>query len=139
MEHGFFHPDLGYWQAIGGDAEDLLAGYPEGTEQVPLKPGSDYEWQDGAWVYVQPPVEVPDRVSARRFKLQMLEPIEPGYPDGIIDMVEAWIASQSRAVQISYEDSQEFVRTEPMMQAGFAALGFTEQQIDAFFTAAAAL
>lgn len=29
-----------------------------------------------------------------------------------------------------------FVRTDQMMQAGFADLGFTEQQIDAFFLAA---
>jgi hypothetical protein len=42
-------------------------------------------------------------------------------------------------VQIAYENSGTFVRGEPMMQAGFIALGFTEQQIDEFFTAAAGL
>jgi hypothetical protein len=31
------------------------------------------------------------------------------------------------------------VRSEPMMQVGFAALGFSPEQIDAFFVAAAAL
>jgi hypothetical protein len=132
VEHGFFHPDLGYWQAIGGDAEELLAGYPEGTEQVPLKPGGDYEWQDGAWSYVAPPVVVPDRVTARQFKLQLLA-------TGLLDSVEGWVATQSQAVQIAYENSGTFVRDEPMMAAGFVALGFTDQQIDAFFTAAAAL
>lgn len=54
MELGFFHQDRGYWQALAGDPEDLLPTYPEGTVQVPLKPGVDYEWQDGAWVYVEP-------------------------------------------------------------------------------------
>jgi len=29
-----------------------------------------------------------------------------------------------------------FIRIEPMMAAGFAAMGFTEEQIDAFFEAA---
>lgn len=58
MEHGFFHPDRGYWQAIGGDPDKLLQDYPAGTIQVPLKPGVDYEWQDGEWVHAPPPVEL---------------------------------------------------------------------------------
>lgn len=34
--------------------ERLMASYPEGTIEVPLKPGADYDWQGGAWVYVVP-------------------------------------------------------------------------------------
>ncbi|EXL09574.1 hypothetical protein [Aquamicrobium defluvii] len=80
--------------------------------------------------YVEPPAPpAPDRVTARQFKLQLLA-------DGILDQVEGWIATQSQAVQIAYANSGTFVRDEPMMQAGFAALGFTPEQIDAFFTAA---
>lgn len=78
------------------------------------------------------PVAVPDRVSARQFKLQLLA-------DGLIDQVGDWVATQSRAVQIAYEYSGSFATAEPMMQAGFAALGFTEAQRDAFFIAAAKL
>lgn len=129
MEYGFFHPDMGYWQAIDGDLETLLAGYPKGTVNIPLKPGADYDWQDGKWVYVAPAPIVPDSVSARQFKLQLLTA-------GLLDQVEAWIATQDQAVQIAYANSGSFVRTEPMMQTGFAALGFTSEQIDAFFTAA---
>lgn len=76
-----------------------------------------------------PPAPVPDRVTARQFKLQLLA-------DGILDQVEGWIATQSQAIQIAYANSGTFVRDEPMMQAGFAALGFTPEQVDAFFTAA---
>lgn len=83
--------------------------------------------------YVEPPpAPAPDRVTARQFKLQLLS-------DGLLDHVEGWIATQSQAVQIAYANSGTFVRDEPMMQAGFAALGFTPEQIDAFFTAAAGL
>lgn len=64
MEIGFFHPDRGYWQAIDGDPEELLAGYPDGTEQVPLKPGADYEWEDGAWVHVKSAPTVDDYKAA---------------------------------------------------------------------------
>lgn len=82
--------------------------------------------------YVPPPPEpepVPDRVSARQFKLQLLA-------DDILDQVEAWVASQGRAIQLAYDNSTEFVRDEPMMQAGFRALGFPSEQITAFFSAA---
>lgn len=165
MERGFFHPDRGYWQVTDVRTEpfvivveperievddegnetiipavtrettpiaELLTSYPDGTVEVPIKPGADYEWQDDAWVHVPPPPSVPDRVTARQFKLQLLTA-------GLIDDVEAWIATQDRAVQIAYEYSGTFVRDEPMMQAGFTALGFTSQEVDEFFTAAAAI
>lgn len=84
--------------------------------------------------YVPPPPTPPPvtSVSARQFKLQLLSA-------GLLDQVDAWIATQSKAVQIAYEYSGTFVRTEPMMAAGFAAMGFTEEQIDAFFETAARL
>jgi hypothetical protein len=72
------------------------------------------------------PVAVPASVSARQFKLQLLAA-------GLLDKVDAWVATQSKDVQISYEYSGAFVRTEPMMAAGFAAMGVTKDQIDAFF------
>ena len=80
----------------------------------------------------EPEPVIPDSVSARQFKLQLLA-------SGLLDQVEGWIATQDKAVQIAYANSGSFVRTEPMMQTGFAALGFTATQIDAFFTAAATL
>ncbi len=79
-----------------------------------------------------PPSPVPDRVSARQFKLQLAI-------DGLKPSVDAWVAAQDELTQIAYEYSGEFVRSEPMMQAGFAALGFTPEQGDAFFVAAAGL
>ncbi|TGV61839.1 hypothetical protein EN784_01645 [bacterium M00.F.Ca.ET.141.01.1.1] len=79
------------------------------------------------------PIErIPLSVSARQFKLQLLAA-------GLLDQVEAFVASQGAAVQIAYDNSGSFVRTEPMMAAGFAALGYTAEQIDAFFVAAAGI
>lgn len=86
-----------------------------------------------------PPPPVPDRVTSRQFKHQLLAFPAIGGGETLLDDVEAWIGTQSRAVQIAFENSGTFVRTEPMMQAGFAALGFSEGQIDAFFTAASEL
>lgn len=75
---------------------------------------------------------IPASVSARQFKLQLLA-------SGLLVQVEAWIAAQDQAVQIAYANSGTFVRPEPMMQTGFAALGFTPEQIDAFYIAASTL
>ncbi|NKM69155.1 hypothetical protein [Rhizobium laguerreae] len=71
-------------------------------------------------------------VSARQFKLQLLSA-------GLLDEVDTWVAQQSREIQIAYEYSGTFIRDSAMMGEGFAAMGFSAQQIDAFFQAAAAL
>lgn len=82
--------------------------------------------------FLNPSAPAPSIVSSRQFKLQLLA-------QGLLDQVDAWVKTQSQAVQIAYEYSGSFVRTEPMMAAGFAAMGFTDQQIDVFFTAASKL
>lgn len=82
--------------------------------------------------YVPPPPQIPDRVSSRQFKLQL-------HSAGLLNQVDAWIALQDVPTQIAYASSGTFVRTDPMMQAGFAALGFTPQQIDNFYLAASTL
>lgn len=76
-----------------------------------------------------PSVRVPERVTARQFKLQLLA-------EDLLDHVEGWVASQGKAIQLAYDNSGTFARDEPMMQAGFKALGFPPEQIDAFFSAA---
>lgn len=96
---------------------------------------------DGQLVeYVPPPPEpfVPDRVSSRQF-FMMLDKMDATTNPGIYDQVNGWVASQPRAIRLVYEKAGSFVRTDEMLQQGFVALGFTPEQIDAFFTAAAAL
>lgn len=56
-EHGYFHPDIGYWQAIEDPTDEVLEGYPEGYEEVPLKPGEYYFWENGKWVEHPPTPE----------------------------------------------------------------------------------
>ena len=59
MEHGYFHPQRGYWQTTGDVSQRILDGYPDGTIDVPLKPSSLHEWQGDAWVEVTPdPAEI---------------------------------------------------------------------------------
>jgi hypothetical protein len=55
MEHGFFHPETGYWQTSNYPAEKYRAAYPEGYVEVPLKPAQHHEWNGTEWVEVLPP------------------------------------------------------------------------------------
>ncbi|UXN61563.1 hypothetical protein [Phyllobacterium zundukense] len=75
---------------------------------------------------------VPSTVSRRQFKMQLAI-------SGLSAQVETWIASQPELVQIAFEESGSFVRTDEMLVLGFDALGFTEEQVDQFFTEAARL
>jgi len=54
MEHGYFHPDRGYWQTTNEPPQHILDGYPEGTVYVPVKPSGLHEWNGTAWVEVLP-------------------------------------------------------------------------------------
>ena len=66
MEHGFFHPDCGYWQTISDPSEDLIATFPEGTIEIPLKPAQDLQWDGAQWVYVAPPPATLEQQQAAR-------------------------------------------------------------------------
>lgn len=54
MEKGFFHPKVGYWQTVGKPPLDIMDTYPQGTFEVPLKPGQNYEWRNNSWVAILP-------------------------------------------------------------------------------------
>jgi hypothetical protein len=64
MEHGFYHPSRGYWQTNSEPPQHILDGYPEGTVEVPLKPGADYELDGLEWIAVPAPPPTPDQVRA---------------------------------------------------------------------------
>ena len=53
MEHGFFHPNFGYWQAISEVPDFIRETYPEGTIEVPLRPGKGFEFNGVEWVKIQ--------------------------------------------------------------------------------------
>jgi len=78
------------------------------------------------------PPAIPDSVSARQFKLQL-------EIQGLTASVEAWVAAQPKLIRIAYENSGAFDRTEPMLQAGFKALGFSKAALETFYTEAAKL
>ena len=50
MEKGFFHPDRGYWQTVSAPSSSIVATYPDGTIEVPLKPSSLHTFDGAEWI-----------------------------------------------------------------------------------------
>lgn len=65
MEIGFYHPDRGYWQTTGMPRKKILDGYPDGYEQIPVKPSNLHAWDGAAWVLGTRVIEA-DEVDAER-------------------------------------------------------------------------
>ncbi|QUS59211.1 hypothetical protein [Pseudovibrio brasiliensis] len=59
MEKGYFHKDRGYWQTMGDVPLDRIQPLPEGTVEVPLKPGPDYIWNSENMEWVKLPLPAP--------------------------------------------------------------------------------
>ncbi|WP_319519625.1 hypothetical protein [uncultured Martelella sp.] len=58
MEKGYYHPSRGYWQTTSAPSERIKFNYPDGTVEVPVKPGEDFALIDGAWVAASPALHV---------------------------------------------------------------------------------
>lgn len=139
---GVLHPasigDL--WSDAELAAIGLYRAYPPDEIPEGEQVGTAVMWDGVGIRFVLEDIPVlppPDRVTSRQFFLQ-LDALDEDAP-GTYDAVMGWVASQSRPVRDAFERSGTFVRDDAMLQQGFAALGFTTEQIDGFFTAAAAL
>jgi hypothetical protein len=57
-EIGMWNSEAGYFQLLLAEDDerqraDILSNFPTGTRIVPLKPGEDYQYEDGRWVQRQ--------------------------------------------------------------------------------------
>lgn len=129
MEKGFFHPTRGYWQTIDEPSADEIAAHPVGTIEVPIKPGADFEWRNGKWVFVEPPAPVIITATAASMRLALLEA-------GRLDDVEAIVAT-NKAAQIEWQFRQTYRREHAIIKALQGPAGFSDQMIDALFKRAA--
>lgn len=136
IEKGFFHPSRGYWQTISEPSAEILATYPEGTIEVPLKPGADHDWIDGAWVHNPPPPPTPEEARAampaitrRQLRLTLVR-------NGISlsDVTQAIAAipdDLARAeAEIEWEDAATFDRLHPTLLAIADALSLSPEAVD---------
>lgn len=147
MELGFYHTDRGYWQAITGSVEDLLPTYPDGTINVPLKPSANHEWQNGRWVYVEPPPAPPPSSISRREFYQGLAVAEKITKDEALAAIKTGTipaALQAMIDSMSDEDAafkaecllagaSGFERDNPLVMIFAINEGMSETEVDDFW------
>lgn len=134
MSKCYYHPSKGVWQTTSEPSEAILAGYPEGTVEIPFPPGRDYEWNGRTWVLMTPdPAELLARErSLMRCRAASMRLVL--HRMGLLQTVQA-IADSDPEASIVWEYEPEFVRTSPFISA-LAAGMFTDAQIDDLFRAA---
>ncbi|MCX2721846.1 hypothetical protein [Roseibium salinum] len=136
METGFFHPDRGYWQTVSQPSAAIRMSYPAGTVEVPIKPGANYEWIDGTWIYTPPPPptlkelrEAMPPVTARQFRLGLIN------ASRALEAVDAAIAAISDETEraralVEWEYATQFSRLAPFVVSLAPSIGFTEDEFD---------
>ena len=99
------------------------------TGSVPVGDAAQWRWSDGQIVSV--PV-VPASVTPRQVRLLLLS-------QNLLAQVETIIAASDEATKIAWEYASEFRRDDPLLLALAQQLNLTNQQVDEFFIAAAAI
>ena len=138
MEHGFFHPERGYWQTTGEPSAEILATYPTGTVEVPLKPGADYEWQNGEWLHTPPsPEDLRESFPALNPAQIRLGLLSVGITGA---MVESALEDDAEALT-EWRYRPSYLRTHPLVIALSSPAHFDlpAEQVDALWLWAAEL
>ena len=156
MEHGFYHPDVGYWQTTNEPTAETLAAYPAGTVEVPLQPGDHYKYDGNSWV---PPTqaELDDfaraRLEAQRSRMRLsfaqlliglvaeqwiTEADGDGWLTGVLPpSVEATInlipADQRFAARARAARPSEVMRLDPLVQRMALVQKRSDTEVDDFF------
>jgi hypothetical protein len=144
MEKGFFHPSRGYWQTTNEPSANVLAAYPEGTVEVPLKPGSDFEWVNGAWQPTPPEPPVPDAISFAQLLIGLVTEqwiteaegeawLAGTLPAPVLALIATLPAEQQFPAKARALRPSEVLRADPLVELLGAAQGKTPEQLDDFF------
>lgn len=133
-EHGFYHPDHGYWQTTGDVPQGILDTYPSGTIEVEIKPGEHYEFIDGEWTYVAPPLNDPLAQPLDRLTF-WLAAAEVGVSKwSVRDKIALMPPGVERDAAIAwFEEARQYRRNDPLLIQLAAAEGITEPQLDALW------
>ena len=134
MEHGFYHPDRGYWQATSEVDEATINAYPPGTVEVPIKPGNFYEWDGSDWVHTPPSEDdllEADRASMSCSRFQAKAALRE---IGLLDDVQSYIGSNAdEFVALAWVEAGTFWRNSPTIKSIGSAMGLSETEIDDLF------
>ena len=87
--------------------------------------GEDLD-QIAAEFFGPPVLPVPSVVSARQLKLAL-------HIEGLLDGIEAFVTSQNKAVQISWQTTSEYHREDAMLNGMADEIGMPKDHIDRIF------
>jgi hypothetical protein len=108
----------------------VTATVPDGVGRERLR------WVDGALAVLDAPPVIPSPVPQSVTPLQARKALRAS---GLSDAVDAYIATQSAAIQDEWEYAITVERDNPAIAAAGPALGLTDAQIDDLFRLAATL
>ena len=115
MEHGFYHPSRGYWQTTNQPSQEVMDTYPDGTVEVPLKPGPGYEWGGTEWA-ADPDYPAKQLEEERMRMVANAAQIQIALHDAArLDEVEAIVAASSRETQIWWSKGERIRRLSPVL------------------------
>ncbi|MFA7407625.1 MAG: hypothetical protein WCY93_07285 [Anaerolineaceae bacterium] len=135
-EFGFYHPSRGYWQTTSEPSNSTRNTYPDGTVEVPLKPGADYEWRDNRWVHV--PVDVTHLLALERKTMvcSRFQAKAALLAAGLLAQVEQIIEQADPLTKLTWAEAVEFHRSGPFIATIITATGITDEQMDEIFRSA---
>lgn len=136
MEKGFYHHEIGYWQAISEPTDEIISSYPQGTIEVPLKPGDNFIWQDNAWIHTPRPEPTIEAIRGQ------MTPLTPRmFRDVLIDaniMLDDVTAAINQLADVkarakalnAWEYPTQFIRTDPLIDKIGEFFNLTPEDID---------
>ena len=139
-ERGFLKPDGTYSQAIDGDRA-FLSDYPEGTVEVPIRPGPHWYWENKQWNEgALPPKPFPTLtrvqfLAALEIDLGKSEADVEAAIDILPETTPEEIGTKKHA-RIAFRNGQSFGRNDPLLLALLPMMGLDEADIDAAWRAA---
>jgi len=151
MEHGFYHPDRGYWQTNSEPSENTLAGYPNGTVEVPLRPSAEHDWDGSQWVHNPPSAEgvltqwrETATASRKDFCIACasagiltpegaIEAAKGNWPTGFESSISSLTQEEQLEVKIDWATTPVISRNHPVIALLASQLDMTEEQVDTLF------
>ncbi|WP_299686672.1 hypothetical protein [uncultured Tateyamaria sp.] len=150
MQHGFFHPDLGYWQTKSEPTTAQIENYPKGYQEVPLKPGPAHFWNGQAWEVDSSEAASQKRRTSRLTRTEFalraasqgwISEIEAedwaagaGMPQFVADTIETGVPPDERlAVRIAVRTQTHIGRMDRLVPLLMEARGVTDESMDAVF------
>lgn len=152
MEKAFYHPERGVWHTTHEPPQDILDDYPDGTVEIPVRPGENFAWNGEEWAPSgPPPVVIPETISDRQFfqalanrqlitKAEALAAVSVGTLPAAMDALLAGMPEDEEfAARMLLQGATQFNRSHPLTLAFGAGFGMTPEQIDELWIEADAL